>query len=206
MNKLIQQLSLASCLCLTAVSSSAVPLYYTFTGEVTSIGMTPDLVDQQNIFEGDNIAYTWLIDFDVFTNDRPGLWNDTFQAELVSDRVFSSWTADQSEFASSIAGRNWLGYESISFDNELSFIDSGHTFDFFEEGAQWTLTEMYENFNTGSSALLMAEMVLTTISDTYSISGVDVSPVPIPAALPLFAFGLAGLFGLRRKKLARNAQ
>ena len=43
-----------------------------------------------------------------------------------------------------------------------------------------------------------------TALDNVVLTGLDVSPVPVPAALPLFAsaLGLAGLFGYTRQRKA----
>ena len=45
-----------------------------------------------------------------------------------------------------------------------------------------------------------------TLLLTGSVSGTDISPVPLPAALPLFGSALVGLFGLARRQKFRVSQ
>ena len=53
----------------------------------------------------------------------------------------------------------------------------------------------------GFSDILFDEIRLT-LAGSGGLASVDFTPVPLPAALPLFMAGLLGLFGLRRKSLA----
>lgn len=68
-------------------------------------------------------------------------------------------------------------------------------------------TVEFEAMNAGSSFLLLTELGInpwasggSLINPSYASSQVDVSAVPVPAAVWLFGSGLIGLFGFAKRK------
>ncbi len=197
MNKLFKQAAVAVTLFFAAASSNAVPLYYTFTGELGVGFDSADRIAELGLNEGDTVEHTWLMDLDVvLASDRD------LGAQLVSGNIladFSNETVVDEYQAAQLFGFDML---QVTTGGELITSTMGQTDGWYELGSTWSLEEYYEDFSTGLGTMIFSAMTLTSISETFIADDLDVSPVPLPAGLPLFAAGLAGLFGLRRKKLA----
>lgn len=180
-------------------AGTTVDFSFSFDGSVDAevIGLNP-FTNSQIIVDG------YFAVFDSLVGANSSNWFDLGilgDQALISDRTIFDWsktTVDVSEQIDEVLGGSVvLGNGTNSFDvfanltliggtsDTLGFV----TLDFLATGTFGIETEPGVTYTSESGVFLEA-------------TGLNVSPVPVPAALPLFGSGLAliGLLGWRRKR------
>ncbi len=117
----------------------------------------------------------------------PDMGSATAQAQsfTTEDSVYAMATPSEGSFSfDTLASLAYVSAQFVDGDSSIA----QHVFKNLSENSIWITSFMEQLYAMGNTAGL---------SVSY-----DVSAVPVPAALPMFAIGLAAMIGLRRKKKA----
>jgi len=188
-------------------ASFATPLYYTFEGEVNSIGgyNANSVADAAGLNVGAAVSYTILIDFDA-----PGsyTYNNGYIYTITDNSSYDYYFADyiagdalQLDYNYSLeeynygASYNYSDYSWIYVDDLLSVGN-------YTDIADWTIgtdvvayDQWYTDNNYFYYGYINSNLTLTRVSENYN-------DVPEPGTLLLFGLGLIGLVAGKRANKA----
>jgi len=199
----------------------AVPMYYTFEGEVIYDRWdTLGLLDAFGITNGDQISYTFLIDIErqgiEWENDgviygtykdRPN--NDMFFAKLISDPYLTpDWY--NPDYGTYVGDNDSDPFERADFsdysmqggrEDEVTFKMSHRVWISSDEGfiQDWQVGKIVDSSEWVNGP---GENIYSGFGSELTLTKIESVPVPEPTTMFLFCTGIAGLAGsrIRRKK------
>ena len=193
-----------SILCIGTIN--AAPMYYTFQGTATTV---TDIDGSSGIAVNDVLEYVFLIDFelggeatnldgsissivDVFSSYEPSV---TYN-EATMDNFYVDYSTGNAYFGLEGVNNDFLELNAgvDNYDLGRFIITGGDAIgiaSFTDPVSSWMIGDTFFSLNAWGD---QSERI------NGSVSLVNISPVPLPASLTLFCFGLAGLSFASKKK------
>lgn len=192
---------------LWGASAQAATMYYTFTGDVSSVRDWAGLANQAGITRGDTLNYTVAINtdslgeasnrWDTWTMGSNTYWAESYSGNMQGDTLGSGKTMNN--YVQVGGWEQGASQRNVYAGNNYSNIYFHDTYGFQTGFDDWTVgstifSSLTETAYSGSisSTVTLNNITLSRVSSQ--------APTPVPAAIWFMGMGAAGLGLVTRKK------